>query len=218
MSGNASLNTNAITEMLSGLNDRISDFASDIVINSAILFGIGIALAAIVGLFGYKMIKLLLSLSMAYLGYGIGIELYKLMAEKISNAPQWMEYVCGGLLAVLFLCMAFAKFSYIWFGCATILGFTVMTVLIPAPYTWVMIGGALILGLLSVMLIRTMFVLTTSLLASTLCVNFLSQILTKWSFLRIGESAYALYVVAALAVIFALVQFISNRYRGETLV
>ena len=214
----ANLNTTGITTMLDGLNKSISDFAAEIVINPAILFGIGIAVAAIIGLFGYKMIKLLLSLSMAYLGYGIGVEVYKLLAEKTTGVPEWMTYVCGALLAVLFLCLAFAKFSYIWFGCATVLGFAVMSVLIPEGYTWVMLGGALILGVIAIMLIRTMFVLATSLIASTLCVSFLSRILTEWSFLQIGENTYALWVVGALAVIFALVQFLSNRYRGETLV
>ena len=217
MDGSMSFNTTNLTSVLSDLNTKISDFAAEIVLDPKILFGIGIALAAIIGLFGYKMIKLILSLSMAYVGYEVGADLIALVAEKIEGTPAWMEYVCGGLIDVVLLAMAFAKFSYVWFGSAAVLGYMVMTMFVPSTYGWLALGGALLIAMLAVMLIRTMFVLATSFISGALCVSFLSAMFPNWTLLNLGESAYAIWFVCGVAILFALVQFISNRYRGETL-
>ena len=197
------------------LNNILVDLASKISMDTRILFGIGIGLALLVGLFGYKMIKLLLSASFAAVGYSVGVQFFHFLGSKISNFPTWMEYVCGGILAVLFICMAFAKFSYVWFGFAALMGGVVTSLFIPEEYPLLILGVALIIGLISVMLIRTMFVLTTSLGAGLLCVNFAFGIFPNMSWLNLQASQIALWIAVGIAIVLALVQFVTNRYRGE---
>lgn len=197
------------------LNNTLSDLAAKFSVDVRILFGVGIGLALIVGLFGYKMIKLLLSLSFAAVGYSAGTQLFLFLGSKISGLPEWAEYVCGGVLALLFLCMSFAKFSYVWFGSAVLMGGVAASLFIPAEYPLLILGAALVIGLISVMLIRTMFVLTTSFGAGLLCVNFAFGLLPSMNWLNLQSSNYALWIAVAIAVVLALVQFATNRYRGE---
>ena len=201
---------------IGNLNNILVDLAAKISVDARILFGIGIGLALIVGLFGYKLIKLLLSLSFAAVGYTVGTQLFLFLGSKITNIPTWAEYVCGGILAILFLCMSFAKFSYVWFGSAVLMGYVAASLFIPAEYPLLILGAALVIGLISVMLIRTMFVLTTSLGAGLLCVNFVFEIVPSLTWLNLQASQIALWIAVGIAVVLALVQFVTNRYRGES--
>ena len=197
------------------LNNTLSDLAAKFSVDARILFGVGIGLALIVGLFGYKMIKLLLSLGFAAVGYTAGTQLFLFLGSKIENLPGWAEYVCGGVLALLFLCMSFAKFSYVWFGSAVLMGGVAASLFIPEEYPLLILGAALVIGLISVMLIRTRFILTSSFGAGLLCVNFTFGLLPSMTWLDLQSSKYALWIAVGIAVVLALVQFASNRYRGE---
>lgn len=212
-----SLNLELLTSTLDNLNHTLSDLAAQFSIDVRILFGVGIGLALIVGLFGYKMIKLLLSLSFAGVGYYAGTELFLFLGSKIDGIPAWAEYVCGGVLAVVFLCLSFAKFSYVWFGSAVLLGSAVASIFIPAEYPLLILGAALIIGLISVMLIRTTFVLTTSCIAGIVCVSFTAQLLPGWTWLGLATGGYGMWIALGIALVLALIQFTTNRYRGESI-
>ena len=198
------------------LNNFLSDVAAKTSLDVRILLGVGIGLALIVGLFGYKLIKLLLSVSFAAVGYTVGAELFLFLGTKINSLHGWMEYVCGGIIAVLFLSMAFAKFSYVWFASAFLIGLVGASLFIPQEYSSVIFGAALVISLISIMLIRTMFILTTSFGAGILCVNFVFEIVPSLTWLNLQASQIALWIAVGIAVVLALVQFVTNRYRGES--
>ena len=71
--------------LLREINVLIKDVAASIGVLDVVLFSIGILIAVIFGILGYKIIKLTVSLGSAVIGYYAGTELFTLWAYTFSS-------------------------------------------------------------------------------------------------------------------------------------
>lgn len=200
--------------ILADLNQAVSDWANAHEIKAIILFALGLAASVIVGLFGYKLIKAVTGLGLAYVGYFAGAELYALLSEKLEWLPEWSCYVIGGVLAIVFFCLAFVKFSYAIFTAAGIAGYLV--VLFYFENQVLAVGGGVIAAMLSILMIRAVYILATGFACGMLSVSFLSAMLPKVDQLRLEDGNWiALFLALGLTALFAVVQFVMNRHPEE---
>lgn len=203
-----------IFSALESFNGLLEEWADRLNMNVAILLWAGVALSVIIGFFGYKLIKPIMALGFGYIGYFVGEGIFDLLSEHITQIPDWTVYVIGGVVAVLFMCLAFIKFSYAMFTVAAVFGY-----FIAFFYTQdsvLAIGGAFLLAMLSVLLIRTVFILLSSFVCGITTVSLLSHIFPKASLLQLGNNQWmAICLTIGIALLFAVVQFVINRHAGE---
>ena len=204
-----------IFQVLTDLNERLSAWATQLDIGAWVFFLVGLLATFAVGFFGYKLIKLILALGFGYIGYFVGVALTDVLTDRFEWLPEWSCYIFGALVAILFLCMAFAKFSYALFSVFAFAGYCVTMFYFDNQV--LAVGGAIVLAVLSVTLIRTVFILATSFGCGMLSVSFLAQLLPKVELLQMGEGKwFALCLALGLTAVFAVVQFVINRRCTET--
>lgn len=199
-----------IVTVLSSLNDQISKWADQFKVSNLVFFIAGIALATIIGMFSFKLIKLLLGAGMATVGYYIGgfgffyiVDLFKL------KVPDFGAYIAGGLLALLFFIFAFNKFSHAMFVLMGVIGYVVTAFYIDNLF--LELGAAILLAFLSVFFLRLAFILLTAVPAGLLIVSFLSVILPDVAFLKLGEGWIGFAIAGGIAFLFTVIQLLITR-------
>jgi len=209
------LSSKDIYQVLSALNGRLTDWATARGIATWLVFALGLAVSVILGFVGYRLIKLVMGLSFGMIGYVVGKALFAFLAEKWEWLPAWCVYVLGAAVALVFLCLAFAKFSYAMFVSFALAGYCVT--LFYTGNTALALGGGILLAMLSVFMVRIVFIPTCSFLCGFLSISFLSQLLSKVESLQLKDgNRLSLCCAIGLSVIFAVFQFVKNRkYKEE---
>ena len=199
-----------IVTVLSSLNDQITKWAEQLSVPAIAFFIAGIALAAIVGFFSFKLIKLLLGAGMAAIGYYIGGYGFFYIADLFKlELPDFAAYIAGGIVALLFFLLAFKKFSHAMFVLMGVIGYVVTSFYI--DNTFLEIGGAILLAFVSMFLIRFAFIVLTAFPAGMLVVSFLSAILPDVALLDLSEGWIGLAIAGGVALVFTVVQLIITR-------
>lgn len=208
--GNLNLQNMDIVTVLSSLNDQITKWADQLKISNLVFFIAGIALAAIIGIFSFKLIKLLLGAGMAAVGYYIGgfgffhiVDLFKL------DVPDFGAYIAAGVVALLFFIFAFKKFSHAMFVLMGVIGYVVTAFYVDNLF--LELGGAILLAFLSMFFIRVSFILLTAIPVGVLTVSFLSAILPDVAFLSLSEGWIGFAIAGGIALVFTVVQLIITR-------
>ena len=202
--------------LLSDLNGNIAKW-SDWSHIPEFLFGIvGILLALALGLAGYKLIRPTMSLIMAYAGLLVGDQFFRLLDAKWSHLPDWLSWLFAISLAIVFASLAFGRASYVW----AILGGigSYCTILFYLDDYILALGAAVLAAIAISYLVRTAYVLVTGVAAGLLTVNFLSVIFPKITAFDLQiDRPLSLIIAGAIALVFILTQFATNRFRGERL-
>lgn len=201
--------------LLESFTEWLTHLAESLSVATWIPFAVVLVLAVILGQAGYRLIKLVTALSLGVVGYFLGEPLYALLCTRVPEAPEWLIYAFGGAVAILFFALAFAKFSYAWYGIAALFGYVLLQQLLPSGYKLLSAGGALLFAFLGVCLVRAVFILVTSLLASGVAVTCLGAIFPQQSVLQLGEHWGACAILLGLALLFAVIQFATNRKKKE---
>jgi len=202
--------TKDIYQVLSDVNGAVTSLADGIGVASLYLFIAALVLTVGVGFFGYKLIKLVSSLAMAYVGYFMGIEFFNIIQPSLSWLPQWSSYVIAAVIAIAFLLLAFSKFSYTVFTLSAVIGYFITMFYVDNPVFAV--GGALVFAMLSVHFLRIVFIAETSFAGGLLAISFLSQIFPDVALFDIaGESIPTIILTYGVVLVFAVVQFVINR-------
>ena len=203
-----------VYRVLSDLNASLEAWAKQLGFDAWILFLAGLVAAVVVGFFGYKMIKLLMGLGLAYVGYFVGVEIFLNVQKSLTWLPEWSSYIFGALVALLFMSLAVAKFSYAVYTAFALIGYCVT--LFYTNNAVLAVGGAVIFAILSVSLIRTVFICMSSFVSALLSVAFLSKLLPALTFLQFGEGQWVSFGIAiALTLVYIAIQFAINRRRNE---
>ena len=124
------------------------------------LLGLGICLTVAIGMLAYKYVKIFLSLIASVLGFFAGTELY--FALQTETMPNWVGYVFGLVLMVVFFWLAYGRASYVWYAMVAILGYCITRFYI-ADSLVAAIGGAFVLAMLSIAFFRILYLALTSL-------------------------------------------------------
>ncbi len=197
--------------LLSTMTNALNDGAAALGIPALVFQIAALVLAAVVGIFGYKLIKLITAVAAAAAGYFIGAELYTLVCSWFSfNFPEWVIYIPAAVCALLFFFLAFKKFSYTFYTVMGLIGFVLAYF-----YTQnlvISIGGALFLALLSMFVIRFAFVLLTSVVAGVVGVTMVSAILPDVAILKISLDNWIGFAIAGgAALVFIIIQMLITR-------
>jgi hypothetical protein len=197
----------AILDKMTGAIDAT---AAKLHIKAMILYIVGVALALVIGVLGYRLIKLVLSAGLAYFGYLVGLELFTYLGTKFADLPSFLAYVCGGIFAVLFFVAAFLRFSYALYSVLCALG--AYLVVFYTGGTWLLgLGGGILFALIAIFFVRASFVLISSFVGGVCCIGFLGKLLPDVAILQLGANATAFYIALGAVLVFALLQFLTTR-------
>ena len=191
---------------LDEMNRLMREFATSIHLIDTALFILGLIAVTVFGILGYKVIKLELSFYAAFLGYFAGKELFLFLEDHAGDLPDWLIYLFGVAIAIILIALTFCKFSYAWFCMVGVMTCAVIWYYAPKNYLLVIVG-ALIVAFLSMIMIRTSFVLINSFLCAALGVSFLSACLPDVAWLQITPEGYGMAAVAIVSVVFAFSEF-----------
>ena len=201
-----------IVSILAEVNAQLEALAANFNLPAYVLFGAGIALAAILGLFGYRLIKLLMGVASAGAAYFVGVELFKLAEGALKlNLPTAVTYVAGAVCAVAMFFLAFRLFSYVLYVGMAGLGYFVVTFYVGSEHFIIALAGGIVLALLSMMFTRFVFVLLTSLVSSFAVVSMVSALLPDVKYVDLSQGIIPYVVAGTLACVFFFCQYLICR-------
>lgn len=165
------------------------------------------ALAVVVGLFSYRLIKLWMGLSVGGIGYFVGTALFTLLDGK-ADMPDFLQYVFGGIIALAFLYLGFHKFSYVFFGLAATIGSFVVITYFPEERL-LAAGGAILAALLAVFFFRIAVALISSFVGGMVLVGMLGELASDVEALQFqaGDNI-AFYIGLGITVVFFICQLL----------
>ena len=173
----------------------------------AVFFAIGLALALVVGLFGCKLLRLVLSCGFAGLGFTIAAELVALFPINAGSALPWINIGVGVVLAALFLWLSFRRFSYMLFMLLVAIASYIVAFYTAGSITLSICLGVFV-ALFAMRYVRFVFRLMTSFVGGALAVRFLGNLLPDVSFLQLGDESAAFFVAIGVVVVFFLLQLL----------
>ncbi len=207
-----------VYELLKGLISRTSEAAGKLDVSQTSMFIAGAALALIIGLIGYRLIKVIMGIAIGAVGYFAGVELFVYLQENtsvIAKAPDWIGYVIGAILAVVFMSLGFSKFSYAMFAMFALIGYNFTAYYLP-DRALLAVAGAVVLALLSTLVVRFSFIVISSAIGGFAGVMYLGELIPKANFLQLGEQKAAFWVAAGVTLFFILFQYATrNRKSGS---
>ena len=118
------IGTKDVFRVLEDLGASLEAWAKQLGFDAWIMFLAGLAATVLVGFFGYKMIKVLMGLGLAYVGYFVGVEIFTVAKETLTWLPGWSVYILGALIGILFgrqICSIYSSDSATIEACLKIL-------------------------------------------------------------------------------------------------
>lgn len=201
-------------DSVSDVIQSIKNLAADLNVAEGLLFVVGAVLALVVGLFGYRLLKLVSAVGMGVVGFGVGSALFDfLMLQGIlPELPGFIAYILGAVLALVFAFLGYKKFTYaLFYGAFSII----------SGFVWGLTGDAtiamglgLLLAIIAILIVRVATVLLTSFVGSFLVIGFAGQMLTDLIDINIASanSDLGLLIALGLGAIFTLLQFLFSRF------
>lgn len=209
-----SIGSKDVYQLLNDLNGNIALWAEKSKIPALVLLIAGLVVAAVIGFVGYKLVKPTVAVVMGYFGFFVGVEVYNLVLPKAELLKGWGVWVIGAVLALLFLSMTLMRASYALVVIAGIGGYVMTSFYI--DNTWIAVGGALVVAMITAHLVRTVYILVSSTAAGFLTVSLLGEIFPKVTQLQLAPGKWIPLTIAVLvAALFVIIQGASNRHRGE---
>lgn len=209
-----SIGSKDVYQLLNDLNGNIALWAEKSKIPALAFLIAGLVVAAVIGCFGYKLIKPTVAVIMGYFGFFVGVEAYNLLLPKAGWLKGWGIWVIGALLALIFLSMTLKRASYALVVVAGVGGYLMTSFYI--DNILIALGGALVVAMITAHLVRTAYILVSSTVAGFLTVSLLGEMFPKVMQLQLAPGKWIpLTFVVLAAALFAIIQGVSNRHRGE---
>jgi hypothetical protein len=200
-----------IRTTIDGVINSLDSFADELNVSNILVYILAALLAITVGVFGYNIIKLICAFALEPFAFSVGAALYTFLITKLSwDLPKFVYYVFAIAFAILFCYLCFKRFNLIFFAIAYV---AVSNILLSVTEDATLAtGGALLIALLCVSMLRVSAVVFTSFAGSFLTVALCGKVLTGLKFLQIATNDVAIYVALGAGVLFAIVQFVFARY------
>ena len=207
-----------LKSVMGDLVASLKEIAVDINIAEGAVFVAAILFALTAGVFGYRLLKFICAAGFAAVGYVVGSALFDflLLQEGMADLPPFLTYVIGGVVAVLFFVLGFFRFRFVLFAAAYTIGYN---------FIWgffgdrmLALGGALLLAILCVIIVRVSVILLSSFLGSFVAVTLIGQMMpADVTMIQIqSENDFAFILALGVGLIFALLQFLFARfYKAE---
>ena len=188
---------NVVTDMIvSALGGKIPEKA---------VFAAGLILAVLVGIFGYKYIKLVSTVAFGVVGYAIGLTVFRMVEQRFAwNLPGFVDYLAGVAMLVLLGYLAYRKFAYALFIMVGAIGFLIAFFIHPSY----LLGAicAVVVALITMNFVRYGFITVLSVSAGFLSVGMVSAMFpdVRWFDLTQGIVGKILALLVSFA--FVVVQ------------
>lgn len=182
-------------------------------LKSALLLLIAAVVVSVaVGIFGFRMKRLVMAGLFGVIGFLLGFALFAVVREKVTLSAMMtklVKYSMAVVIGVAMALMAWFRYKFAMFALYAFIGYDFVqeATFIPKKAV-ILVGSALLLGLLSVLLYRFAFIFLTSYTGGFGTVIFLSAILPKVSYLQIGTSNVALIIAYVLTLVFIGIQYL----------
>ena len=199
------LNAGNVGAAINVINDQLNSLAGKINVPSIAMFIVGAVIALLVGLFGYKYIKLLSMVVFGAAGYAIGEKIFSIFkSNPDANIHDAFKYVFGIALLALLGYLAYKMFAYAMFGMACAFGFLVCYFLYPSYF--VAIAGGIVVAMLAMNYVRYAFIGILSVVAGFLTMGMLGGMFPDVKLLSLTEGIVGQLLAVVLAVLFIAFQ------------
>lgn len=200
-----------IRTTLDGVVNSLDSFADELNVSNILVYILVAIMAITVGVFGYNIIKLICAFALEPFAFSVGAALYTFLVTKLDwDLPKFVYYVFAIAFAILFCYLCFKRFNIIFFAIAyTAFSSLLLSVTEDATLAT---GGALLLAMICVSMLRISAVLFSSFAGSFLTVAVCGKVLTGLKFLQIATNDVAIYIALGAGVLFAILQFVFARY------
>ncbi len=198
--------------------DKLSALATSIKLPAVAMFVLGAIVAVLVGVLGYKYIKLLSTVCFAVAGYGIGNSLFEVAKAHFAwNVPNLVGTLAGVVLLVLLGYLAYKKFAYALFGVACFAGFIFAYFVYPNYILAIAVG--IIVAMVSMYFVRYAFVVITSFAGGYMLVGMFSAIFPHIALLKLDEGFVGMFLAIVASLLFVSIQLHGSgkeakRFRG----
>jgi hypothetical protein len=200
------LGAGGLSAALNLITEKLGSVATTVNVPAIAAYALGAVIAVLVGVFGYKYIKLLSAACFAVAGYGIGDALFNLVNTKFNlNLPAFVGIIAGVVLLAVLGFLAYKKVAYALFGVACFAGFVVAYFIYPNYLIALAIG--VVVAFAAMYSIRTTFVAITSFAGGVTLIAMLSAIAPDVTQLRLGEGNIGKIIAIAAAFAFSALQY-----------
>lgn len=198
------LNAGGIGGAINEVTNIVVSFAGG-KISEKVVLAIGLILAVLVGILGYKYIKLLSTTVFAAMGFVIGFAGFKMVKGHFGwNIPDVIAYLVGAVLLVLLAYLAYKKFAYALFVIAGGIGFVAGYFIYPNYF--VAAALAIVVAMLAMSFVRYGFVAILSVSAGFLFVGMISAMVPNIRLLSLTEGFVGKLLAIVIALVFAAIQ------------
>lgn len=209
------LNAGSVVGAMNVINDAIVSTAQKINVSAIAIFIVGAIAAILVGLFGYKYIKLLSMISFGAAGYVIGEKFFSILkADKGEGLPEQCKYLLGIVAMVLLGYLAYKMFAYAMFGMAGAVGFLICYFFYPSYL--VAIAGAVILAMIAMCYVRYAFIAIFSAVAGTVTMGMISGIFPDVKLLSLSDGIVGSILAFVLMAVFFMFQLHTSAGQTKT--
>ena len=205
-----------IVGALSAFGDAVNGLAEKMGVSATVFYIFGAILSLFLGMFAYKIVRLLT-------GLGAGLFVYfffgELLIPFVSGVFKYEldKTIClivSVILALLFFGIGFKRFKFVICAVMAMIGYLV-TMFYLSPYIEGVIApitGAVVLAMLAVISMRVAFAIATSFTFGFSLVYMLSCALPKAEVLNLQKSTMALVIAALVALFMLISQLICTRH------
>lgn len=209
------LGAGGLSAALNLITEKLGSLASTVNVPAIAAYVLGAVIAVLVGVFGYKYIKLLSAACFAVAGYGIGDALFNLVNTKFNlNLPGLVGIIAGVALLALLGFLAYKKIAYALFGVACFAGFVLAYFIYPNYLIALAVG--VVAAFVAMYYIRTAFIAITSFAGGVTLIAMLSAILPDVTQLQLGVGNIGKIIAIVAALLFSSLQYsIARSKKGK---
>lgn len=204
------LNAGSIGAAIEMVTQKIISIAAGINVPEKVVLVLGLVLAALVGVFGYKYIKLLTTGIFGVAGFVIGFEVFTMVNRHFAwNLPGACAYIVGVVMLFGLGYLAFKKFVFALFGMAALAGF-VGAYLVHPDY-FLAIAAAVIVSMVSMYFIRYAFTAIISSAAAFVTVAMVASLIPSFTWASLIASTTGKWVALGVAIVYFIIQLLPSK-------
>lgn len=199
------LNSGGVGGAIRELANVIVSFAGGFNIPETTVLIAGLVIAALVGILGYKYIKLFSTILFGVVGYIVGAELFRLARENLGwKLPDFCVYIFGVVLLFLLGFVAYKKIAYALFLIAALFGFMLSYFIYPNYLVAVAI--AIVVAMLAISFVRYGYTVIFSSGAGFCFIGTLSLMCPDVKVLSLSEGFIGILLAIVVSCIFLAIQ------------
>ncbi len=203
--------------LLNTLNDKLAELASRLHIKALILYIAMAVIAALIGLAGLHLAKLLATIGMTGFGYVLGVELLNFLKADVAwfaKWPGWTAAVFGIVFALVFLLLSWKRVLHVIFSLFVVIGYLLVMHYVHDNML-LALGAGILLALLTTFIVKFAFIIFTSLAGGFMLTSLLGAIWTKAAILQLGVNKAAVWVALGISLLFFLIQLLTTRHYDD---